>query len=217
MPAPMAQMRRTTGKSTGALPEVWARKTVAEKLAHANEYLKEFKLELFVWDAYRPVRCQQGLWDYFTRQAAQKMPAASEEERRQWVLTFVSDPTNFKNDDAKTWPSHACGGAVDMTLRKIDGELLDMGAAFDQMDEMASSDAFERMLAAGEIAEDDQRLWNRRLLHWTVIREGFINYRHEFWHFDYGDQMFVMHANELNLPVAPSAAWYGYIDPPEQV
>jgi len=205
-------------KIDGAAERIWCRKTVAEKLARVNDRLKAFGVELFVFDAYRPIKCQKGLWDFFWKKVAHDNPQASEEERRSICLTIVSDPTRFQRTDSKTWPLHSSGGAVDLTLRKRGTrELLDMGAGFDELSANSTSDAFERKLAAGEIAENDPRLQNRRLLHWAMTQEGFTNYHLEWWHFDYGNQGHVLYAKLLGLPNAPQAAWYGYVDPPSDV
>ncbi|MFZ1883471.1 MAG: M15 family metallopeptidase [Rhodoplanes sp.] len=59
----------------------------------------------------------------------------------------------------------------------------------------------------------DARLRNRRLLHWAMQAQGFINYIYECWHFDYGNQMYVMMRNYLDRDPAP-AAWYGYVPAP---
>jgi len=47
--------------------------------------------------------------------------------------------------------------------------------------------------------------------------QGFINYSYECWHFDYGNQMYVMMRNYLGRDPAPDparAAWYGYVPVP---
>jgi D-alanyl-D-alanine dipeptidase len=189
---------------------------VAERLIRVNARLRPFDAEIFVVDAYRPIRCQAGLWEFFWAQARREMPEATREEQENYVRNFVSDPTRFAREDSRTWPVHSSGGAVDVILRRADTrETLDLGARFDEMSPDSYSDALERKLAAGEIAADDPRLLNRRLLHWAMAEEGFVNYPFEFWHFDYGDQMYVLHARLLGLP-APDAAWYGYVDPPDE-
>jgi D-alanyl-D-alanine dipeptidase len=200
----------------GSLPDIWARRSIAEKLVSVNRILQPYGVELFVFDAYRPVECQKGLWKFFWAEAARLKPNADEAELRDYVLNYVSDPSLFDAANARTWPVHACGGAVDLTLRKIgSGDVLDMGARFDEMDPVVYSDALERKLVAHTIAADDPRLWNRRLLHWAMTQEGFINYPFEFWHFNFGDQMYALHARLLGRADAPEAAWYGYIPPPE--
>ena len=201
---------------TGATAAVWGRRAVAEKLSRAGGRLRAKGVELFVLDAYRPIQCQEGLWRFFCDQARERMVGATEEERKNYVLTLVSDPTRFSPTDSTTWPVHACGGAVDVALRSLEtGKrlLLDWDSP---LNETARSDAFERKVLAGEIEDDHPCLVNRRLLHWAMEQEGFINYPAEFWHFDYGDQMYVFNAQKLGLPHAPQAAWYGYVDVPAE-
>jgi D-alanyl-D-alanine dipeptidase len=203
-------------KIGGALQDVWGRKTVAEKLKCANELLRLEGLEIMVWDAYRSIESQKGIWDYYLRQAARRLPRASEEERKRYALNLVSDPTGFDPANAATWPIHSCGGAVDVGLRDLKtGEFPDISAGFDEKGRIPRSDALERRLLAHEIAEDDPRLIRRRLLHAAMAHEGFINYPFEYWHFDYGDQMYVLYSRLLKLPDAPQAAWYGTADSPE--
>ena len=127
---------------------------------------------------------------------------------------YVSDPRRFHPDDPRTWPAHATGAAVDLTLRDLrTRELLDMGTHFDDMSTVSHSDYFERLLHGGRIGPGDARLRNRRLLHWAMQAQGFINYSYECWHFDYGNQMYVMMRNYLGRDPAP-AAWYGYVPAP---
>lgn len=196
---------------TGATRDVWGRSTLAQKLLQVNEFLRSFNAEVLVVDGYRPITCQQGLWDFFSRQAEWKMPQASPEEKLDFVRTYVSDPQGFDPADETSWPIHVTGGAVDLLLKKHKGQdLLDMGARFDEMSQVAATAYFEGELKTGRIAADDPRLLHRRLLYAAMTHAGFTNYPNEFWHYDYGDQMYVMYAAET-----PAAAWYGYIFSPE--
>ena len=146
----------------GALDRMVCRRSVAEKLREVNRILCPLELELFVYDGYRPVACQQGLWDFFMETFRRESPGASEDALRSKVVEFVSDPTEFKEDDPATWPAHATGGAVDLTLRnRPDGQLLDMGTHFDDPQPISHTDYFERLLKQGRIDPDDQRLINR--------------------------------------------------------
>jgi zinc D-Ala-D-Ala dipeptidase len=43
--------------------------------------------------------------------------------------------------------------------------------------------------------------------------QGFTNYGYECWHFDYGDQMYVMMRNFVARDSA-DGAWYGYVPEP---
>ncbi len=202
-------------KIGGSLLAIWLRKTVAEKLVHVNDRLKDFNVELFIWDAYRPIACQQGLWDFFHAQAQKEMPHADMDEIKAYVLKYVSDPTRFNSADPTTWPTHSTGGAVDLTLRDLKTQkLLDMGTHFDDMSEVSHSDYFERKVLAGEADESDPPVQNRRLLHWAMAQEGFVNYPYEFWHFDWGDQMYINNGHDQGKDV-PEKAWYGYIEPPK--
>ncbi len=193
----------------GSLRAVWGRQTLAEKLVRVNDVLAPHDAELLVVDGYRPITCQQGLWDFFTRYAETAMPEASAEEKLEFVRTFVSDPTKFSPDDPTTWPVHVTGAAVDVMLkRKGEEKLLDLGAHFDEMSAVSATSWFETELAAGRVGETDERLQNRRLLFMAMAEEGFTNFPHEFWHYDYGDQMYALYKGK-------SAAWYGYVPSPE--
>jgi len=199
----------------GHINGLWARQSVAEKLVNVNLGLQRWGLRLFIWDAYRPVACQQGLWDFFWAGFRREAPGADDAAVRAQVLEFVSDPSRFDPDDPATIPTHATGAAVDLTLQHRDtGALADLGAGFDEMSPRAASDYYERALERGEIAGDDPRLINRRLLHAAMRAEGFVNYSPEFWHFDWGNQMYVRNLAAMGGD-APGAAWYGYIRPPE--
>jgi zinc D-Ala-D-Ala dipeptidase len=199
-------------KIEGSLRELWCRRLVAQKLKRANEFLNARGFELYVWDAYRPIACQTGLWEFFSALAPQN---ASEEDRRAFVLNYVSDPTRFNRRDPTTWPSHSTGAAVDLTLRDLKTrELCDMGARFDEASSISHSDAYERLLH--DVATEDvvSICNNRRLLHFAMREQGFVNYPLEFWHFDWGNQMYV-HNLRLLSGRAPEQAWYGYIESPE--
>lgn len=201
----------------GSRPDIWLRKSVAEKLARVNELLRPFEAELFVLDGHRAVACQQGLWNFFFTKAKQQNPGGSEEEHRAYARQFVVDPASFDETDSRTWQAHTNGAAVDLTLRdSVTKELLDMGADFeeDTDKDVSAGDYFERQLAAGLIDEDDLRLQNRRLLHWAMTREGLLNETAKvFWHYDWGNQSYVR-ASRAFLKDPPRAAWYGYIEPP---
>lgn len=198
----------------GSIAELWARESVAEKLVRVNRALHEWGFRLFVWDAYRPVACQQALWDFFWAQARADAPGADAPAIRARVLTFISDPSGFNPHDPASAPTHATGAAIDLTLQHLDtAALADMGAGFDEMSARAASDYYERALARGQIAPNDRRLLHRRLLHAAMRAEGFVNYPPEFWHFDWGNQMYVRNLAAMGGD-APRAAWYGYVRPP---
>lgn len=193
----------------GAAKTIWVRRGVAERLVKANAFLKPFDVELLAVDGHRPIECQQGLWNYFMREANAMMQGASEADKIDYVRTYISNPSQFKRDDHTTWPVHTSGGAVDVLLRWVGTQdMVEMGALFDEIGAIAETAHYEEKFLKGEIPPNDARLMNRRLLYAAMIGAGFTNFRREFWHYDYGDQMYAFNS-------ALPAAWYGYIDPPE--
>ncbi len=188
------------------------RKTAAVKLESVNKRLACLGLELFVFDAYRPVSCQKQLWDYSISEARRMLAkSANEEDLVEYAGKFCSNPGLFKKSDWKTWPTHLTGGAVDLTIRrKSSGELLYMGSIFDDNSELSFSAFFEKKnsdknqkLSSSEICA----MQNRRLLYWLMTEEGFANYPNEWWHFDFGNQMWVQNSRN---PLEKKAA-YGAI------
>jgi D-alanyl-D-alanine dipeptidase len=212
---------RTDGRNTpydaavtGAVRELWCRQSIVAMLVEVNERLAEYGAEAYLWDAYRPVACQQALWDFYWRRFRKDTAHADDAALAEHVRRYVSDPRFFDPNNSRTWPAHATGAALDLTLRdKKTGELLDLGTHFDDMSTASHSDYFERLLHAGRIDEEDDRLRNRRLLHWAMHEQGFTNYGYECWHFDYGNQMYAMMRNFLARDNA-YAAWYGYVPAP---
>ena len=202
----------------GSRRDIWLRKSVAEKLARVNELLRPFQAELFVLDGHRSVACQQGLWNFYYTKAKQENPTGTDEEHRARARQFIVNPVNFEKTDSRTWPAHTNGAAIDLTLRdSLTKELLDMGANFeaDAEFDFSAGDYFERQLLAGNIDENDVRLQNRRLLNWAMTQEGLLNETAKvFWHYDWGNQIYVRASRAL-LKNPPQAAWYGYIDPPD--
>ncbi|MEJ2116750.1 MAG: M15 family metallopeptidase [Alphaproteobacteria bacterium] len=201
------------GPVVGSIPKILLRESVAKRVAQANKTLAKAGLALFALDGYRSLETQVGLWNFFWERIAKENPAFSKAEIEQRTLTFVSDPRDFKRDDPHSWPLHSTGGAVDLTLCRTSGALLDLGTDFDATSDMAATAWFEGALARGEIAADDQRLLLRRTLYWTMRNVGFTNYINEWWHFDWGDQLYVLTLDLMGEPLQSGAAWYGYTEP----
>jgi D-alanyl-D-alanine dipeptidase len=88
---------------------------------------------------------------------------------RQYALGYVRDPRNFSPLDARTFPIHITGSSIDVILRRRDnGHWLNMGSKFEEIIEISCTDYFERQLQQGAIEENDERLWNRRLMDWAL-------------------------------------------------
>ena len=196
----------------GAISGLLLRESVAKLVAQVDQALKPHGLALYVLDGYRPIATQVGLWQHFWDHFARGDSKLTEAEIEMETKKFVSDPRGFDRADPRTWPLHATGGAVDLTLCDAGGELLDLGTPFDDPSDKAATAYFEMRLAEGAIGDDDPRLLNRRALYWSMRDAGFTNYVYEWWHFDWGNQMYILSSALLGQPTATSA-WYGYIEP----
>lgn len=187
------------------------RKTVAEKLARVNKRLEPLGLELFVFDAYRPVSCQKELWAYSMSEAKRILgDSASQKELVDYAGNFCSNPTLYDPRNWKTWPTHLSGGAVDLTLaRKGSRDLVFMGGIFDDNSSLSSTDHFEDSDSNNkESSSALEAKRNRRLLYWAMQAEGFANFPYEWWHFDYGNQMWVQNRQAKDAV----DAFYGAVD-----
>ncbi len=60
----------TRDKFLASLPDVWLRKSVADKLAKVNQQLAPLDLEVHIFDGYRPIETQEALWQHFIEKGA---------------------------------------------------------------------------------------------------------------------------------------------------
>lgn len=201
---------------SSATQHVWVRKSIAEKLAQINRKLFPFGIEILALDGYRPIECQRELWDHFVNIAKQTMPTAPQEELVRFAGIYCSNPCNFSETDSKSWPTHATGGAIDLTLKRLaNEEPLYMGGIFDDASEISKTTYYEEEIETltrqGRLIPDSFReaARNRRLLYWSMHEEQFTNYRNEWWHFDWGTQMWIMNSERGGIMVQEGYAWYG--------
>ena len=103
----------------GAIPELWCRQTIITMLLRVNKQLIAHGVELFLWDAYRPITCQQGIWTFFWEKIRREISQRDEKEISSRVQQYVSDPRQFDRENPRTWPVHTTGAAVDLTLRDL--------------------------------------------------------------------------------------------------
>ncbi len=127
----------------------YLRSESAEKLLAAEGLLLEQGFRLVVLDAYRPRRYQQVLWD------------AVEDKQ------YVANPKNASR--------HNRGGAVDVTLALVTGELCDMPSNYDEFTERAHRDY--------KSASDTQKRHSVMLTR-AMTEAGFTTISNEWWHFD---------------------------------
>ncbi|MBP1154190.1 MULTISPECIES: M15 family metallopeptidase [unclassified Paenibacillus] len=165
-----------------AINGAYARQGVAKRLVEAAERLPS-DLKIVVFDAWRPVTVQQYLYDNFRAKLIQDYPHVKGQELEALVAQFVSKPSL---DPLKPSP-HVTGGSVDVSLAYANGDLLDMGTAFDDFTEKSETAYYESQ----EYVLDDMSLHcrdYRRLLYDSLIGTGFTNYDKEWWHYDFGNQ-----------------------------
>ena len=166
----------------GALKEVYTRSRVLEKLSALLEKLPE-SLGILVFDAWRPLAVQEALREDFKKQLERDYPDLTEAEILDVLNQFVALPSQ---DPQKPSP-HLTGGSIDLTLFSVEtGIPLKMGTDFDAMLPSAWSHFFEDRILEEEEKEIQR---NRRILIHGMESVGFSNLPSEWWHFDYGNQL----------------------------
>lgn len=175
----------------GALTDCYLREGAAQRLVNAAEQLPN-GLSFVVLDGWRPYEVQLALYE-ITKDAFRKKYGRKEENKDLHELSkFVAYPS--ANPDTPS--PHMTGGAIDLTIANQDG-WLDMGTEFDEFTERAQTDWYERIPNPNEREQKIQD--NRRLLKQVMTAAGFKNYEQEWWHFDYGDQLWAMSTNQVAI------------------
>ena len=151
------------------------RERVAEKLQRVQDNLRGLRLK--IWDAWRSRETQAKLYSYYQNQLAAKHPKWDKFRLDREMTAFVASPS------LAIIPPHSTGGAVDLTLVDQNGNELNMGTIFDSFEPMAASLYFE------EEGRDPQIRENRRLLREAMSAEDFRFDEFEWWHFDFGNQL----------------------------
>ena len=182
----------------GALPECYLRESAYDRLLQAAESLPG-GYRFLIYDAWRPQRVQKVLYQRLRDEIKAKTPARKEEEIRHLVEEYIASPS----DNHQSPSPHLTGGAVDLTMITARGRELEMGTRFDETSAAAHSDYYERMAQQRKLTEKEKEiLENRRLLYHTLIGVGFTNYPCEWWHYDFGNQLWAHLSNR-------KSAFYG--------
>jgi D-alanyl-D-alanine dipeptidase len=178
-------------KLAGADPRVRVRLGVARRLRSVNRRIRPYGVELLVLDGYRSLACQRSLWKHFINEARMRLGRQSPDQIERYALEFCADPRGFRRSDSRTWPTHMTGGAVDLTLkqRRGPGGTMFMGGVFDDPSEVSHTNYFERGRRARLPLSHREARKNRRLLYWSMTGEGFANISTEWWHYDWGTQL----------------------------
>lgn len=144
------------------LREAYLHPKAAKALKAAQTYLKQLypHLSLKIYDAARPMRIQQHMWD-----RVKNTPSAP----------YVSNP-------ARGGGMHNYGMAVDITLCNERGDTLDMGTKVDYFGAAAHIDKESQLVSQKKISA--QALKNRQLLRKVMRHAGFKPLKNEWWHFN---------------------------------
>nr|WP_298377138.1 M15 family metallopeptidase [uncultured Halomonas sp.] len=182
----------------GAVGDCYVREEVYRRLLGVARSLPE-GLGLVVLDGWRPWRVQQYLFDTLFEAIRTRHPDADDDELLARTREFVSVPSTDSNAPSP----HLTGGAVDVTLCDEDGLLLDMGTLFDEAVPASHSDYLERL---GDDLDERQRLARdrRRLLYHVMHEQGFTNLPSEWWHFDFGDQLWALYGGHERALYGPA-------------
>lgn len=147
-----------------SIKTVYLQKEVVERLYKCQRYLStiDSNLHLLVYDGLRPLAVQQKMWE-----ALDTLPINQR-------VKFVSNPKNGS--------VHNYGAAIDLTICDNNRNMLDMGAGYDDVREIAYPKYEEKFLSTGELSVN--QINNRKLLRKVMRKEGFRNIPTEWWHFN---------------------------------
>lgn len=174
--------------------ETLVRKSVADKLCQANDWLMKRGFRLAIVEGWRPPHIQRrmymGAWNRFK----ERHPEWSDVTLRRVVNRYTA-PIH-----GRVPPPHSTGGAVDLVLVDMQGKLQNHCRPFDTYDP-----ACYRFDASG-LGEEAIR--TRSLLRDALTPTGITNYPSEYWHWTYGDQGWAYRGGHPH-------AIYGPITPPD--
>lgn len=176
-----------------ALPTCYVRETLARKLEQISLSLPQ-GYHLAVLDGWRPLMVQQRLREVFLQDIQQRFPQLTRQEQLATLDRFVARPSH----EPRCPSPHVTGGSVDVSICDAEGNLLEMGSAFDEPVNASWTSALE------DLPQTPAQL-NRRLLYHSMIAHGFSNIPSEWWHFDYGNQLWA-------LKTGQQTACYGLIN-----
>ncbi len=195
------------GAPYGEHSPFYLRQGVIERLTHAQKQLEQrqgsWRLKIF--DAYRPIPVQQFMVQYTFEQEAQAQgvdPQTLSETEREALMTKVYQFWAAPSTDTATPPPHSTGGALDVTLVDESGQGIDMGSPIDEISDRSYPDYFASV--------DPKAHHHRQVLKQVMMDAGFKQHLNEWWHFCYGDQMWVW-LSQQNKEAASLPAIYGRV------
>jgi D-alanyl-D-alanine dipeptidase len=165
--------------------KMYLRRTVAERLAAVRDQLSPLNFK--IWDGWRPREVQHKIFMKYWKEMASEFPHWTDEQLRKQVGTFVTVAT-----DPNKIPIHATGGSVDLTLVDEGDVELDMGTRFDYFGPEAAALYFEQE------GENETVRKNRYILRRAMTEAEFRYDQDEWWHFDYGNQIWAAALDKPN-------------------
>lgn len=180
----------------GAVTDCFIRENAYRRLLAVARSLP-YNYNLVILDGWRPWRVQQHLFDSLYETLHHQHPDISDAQLVSMTREFVSIPSR----DPREPSPHLTGGAVDVTLCDIDGLMLDMGTRFDEVSPASHTDYFEQFDdGSNEQAARDRR----RLLFNAMAQQGFTNLPSEWWHYDFGDQLWASYSGASEAIYGPT-------------
>lgn len=183
----------------GVSPDIFVRQSVAEKLVGANEVLRTSEevrhvfggpLELHVADGFRPPELVALIHDKFIPELLRKQhPDWTEQQIKDRRGNIVAYPEWSKT----SMPPHYTGGAIDVGLKHLGGERLDVGHGPAELGKDAIyTDYLEQHALGDELLEgavQARRVLYNLLTSAEVGDHAMANNPTEEWHFSLFDQM----------------------------
>ena len=144
------------------LREGYLHPKAAKALVVAQQRLKQLhpELSLIIFDATRPMSIQQKMWD-----VVKNTPK----------YFYVSNP-------ARGGGMHNYGMAVDISICRVGGDTIPMGATVDFMGDLSHIDKEDLLVKNKRMTEEARA--NRQLLREVMAAGGFMPLRTEWWHFN---------------------------------
>ena len=144
------------------LREGYLHPKAAKALAIAQRRLHELRpdLSLIIFDATRPISIQRKMWN-----VVKDTPK----------YFYVSNPDRGGG-------MHNYGMAVDISICRVGGDTIPMGATVDFMGDLSHIDKEDQLVKNHRMTKEAQA--NRQLLREVMAAGGFMPLRTEWWHFN---------------------------------
>ena len=180
--------------SNGADPWV-LRTSVLKRLLQAQENLSKInpRLQLALFDAWRPIPVQKFMFEYTIEQICKSKGIDINDLSAKGEITNVIDEVSLfwakPSANPLTPPPHSTGAAIDLTLADMTGNPIDLGGEIDFIGAESRPDFYKKKDINISCSKHDV-FHNRRSLLFSVMKQaGFVQHPSEWWHFSYGDQL----------------------------